>query len=438
VNDGYWSKSVRDAWFFGALGLSALSVVWLFWPYVYVLLFAVVTVVVCYPVYTKILGWVGGRALLASLLTTGLLAFLVFVPLAVVVWLFALEVRDVSAWAIQLVQSGTLEREIDAWLTTVQVPAWLVPVLPAGWGDSPELARGGLAEIAAKLDAVEAQLWAAGQDAALGALKFAGDQLPGILQTAVEVSVDSIIFLFAVVTLFVEGPRVLDLVRKISPIEDRYEDHLFQVFAELSRNLVVGSVATAGIQGVIAGIGYAAVGMENVLFLSILTAIGSFVPVVGTIVIWLPVVFYLVSQGAWGWAIFLALWCLVLVGAIDNVLKPLFMRGKSNIHPLLVFLAVFGGLATMNVAGLLVGPVLVAFFLALYQMYVEDFLGEVPQTPPPPKMPWWERRLREVFLGVLAKPASLAAVSPVEGATSPGRPGTDAPTEPATTAPHQP
>jgi predicted PurR-regulated permease PerM len=361
----------------------------------------------------------------ASLLTTALLAFLVFVPLTIIVWLFALEVRDVSAWGYNLVQSGSLQRQIDDWLATLVIPEWLQPVIPEG------AMEGGLADIRGRLGGLEEKLWVAGQEAALAALSFAGDQLPAILQAAVELSVDTAIYLFAVVVLFMEGPRVLDFARKLSPMEQAYVDRLIEVFAEFSRNLVVGSLATAGIQGIIAGFGYGVVGMENVLFLAILTAVGSFVPVVGTVVIWVPVVGYLISQGNWGWAIFLTLWCLILVGGIDNVVKPLFMRGKSNIHPLLVFLAVFGGLANMNIAGLLVGPVFVAFFLALYQMYVEDFLG---QKPPPaqPVVPWWEVRLRQAFLpqGAAAS-ATVTNAGAAPGATAPARPAVEAPAAPS-------
>jgi hypothetical protein len=183
---------------------------------------------------------------------------------------------------------------------------------------------------------------------------------------------------FAVIVLFVQGRAVLEAVARLSPMHNHYEKRLFEVFGEFSRNLVVGSVATAGIQGIAAGFAYAVVGMNNVLFLAILTGLGSFVPVIGTVVVWVPVVVYLAATGSYAYAVFLALWCLLVVGTIDNVLKPLFMRGGTDIHPLLIFLAVFGGLYWMNIAGLLIGPVIVAFFLALYAIYVEDYLGIAP------------------------------------------------------------
>ena len=82
----------------------------------------------------------------------------------------------------------------------------------------------------------------------------------------------------------------------------------------------------------------------------------------------------------WAWAGFLIAWSVLFTGTVDNVVKPLFLRGSSDIHPLLIFLAVFGGMAWMQLPGILVGPVLVAFFLSLYTIYCEDYLGIPPEN----------------------------------------------------------
>ena len=79
-------------------------------------------------------------------------------------------------------------------------------------------------------------------------------------------------------------------------------------------------------------------------------------------------------MAGWGWALFIALWSGLLTASVDNLVKPFFLRGDSHIHPLLIFLGVFGGLSWMGVPGVLVGPLIVVFFVALYTIYVEDFL----------------------------------------------------------------
>src|SRR5690606_26527594 len=112
-----------------------------------------------------------------------------------------------------------------------------------------------------------------------------GGWIPTLVATTFSLSIDLVIFLFAVVTLFIEGPRFLDFARRLSPIDDRYEARLFEVFRELSNNLVVGSLATGALQGVVAAIGFAIAGVERVIFLGILTAVFSFVPLLGTAVV---------------------------------------------------------------------------------------------------------------------------------------------------------
>jgi len=228
----------------------------------------------------------------------------------------------------------------------------------------------------------------------LSVLQAAGTTLPGILNTVVTVSIHTVIFLFGVVALYMEGPRVLEAGKRLSPMDDTYEDRLFHVFGEFANNMVIGSLATAGIQGVIATIGYVIVGVEQAIFLGLLTSIMGFVPIVGTLVVWLPVSIYVGLNVGWGWGLFLALYSLVFTGTIDNLLRPLFMRGQTDIHPFLVFLAVFGGMSWMGISGVLVGPVLVAFFLALYTIFKQDFLGEPPEPAPPVTSPWMDRLAR--------------------------------------------
>ncbi|MEZ4316122.1 MAG: AI-2E family transporter [Myxococcota bacterium] len=354
-----WSKSVRDRWFLGFLAVSTLGVVVLFWPFVYVLLFAATTVVVTWPVYERVLMRCKGRRGLAAGVTMGLLATVVFGPLGVLMWLFVGEATGVVELVARFVNDGQLERTVDA-LRDEYLPSFV------------EQYGAYLPEDFDLVGAVLAPL----QQALLQLLNSAGGALPGLLNRLVSTGVDAVIFLFAVVSLYMEGPRVLTVLKNLTPIEDSYLEHLFRVFREFANNMVVGSLVTAALQGVVAAAGYWAVGVDRVVFLGICTAVFSFVPMVGTLVVWLPVCIYVGVGSGWSWAAGLAVWNLAVTGSVDNVVKPLFLRGSSHIHPLLIFLAVFGGLSWMSVPGVLVGPVIVAFFLALYTIYCQDFLGQ--------------------------------------------------------------
>jgi predicted PurR-regulated permease PerM len=230
-------------------------------------------------------------------------------------------------------------------------------------------------------------------------------------------SIDAVIFVLAVVTFFMEGPRALQAATRLSPMDDAYEERLFFVFREFANNLVIGSIATAAIQGAVAAVGYGLAGVERILFAGILTGVFSFFPLVGTAVVWIPVsIWVFLNEGA-GWAAFVVVWSLVFTGTVDNVVKPLFLRGSSDIHPLMIFLAVFGGLTWMGLPGVLVGPVIVAFFLALYTIYCEDFLGLTPAEAPESDGAWlvWV----QAWLGWNEKPP--ADRLPAGGEESPER-----------------
>ena len=234
------------------------------------------------------------------------------------------------------------------------------------------------------------------RDALVVALNSIGVGLPALIHGLLDGSVDLLVFLLSVVTLYMEGPRVLRASQRLFPLEDGYEERLFSVFREFANNMVIGSLATAVLQGLVAGIGYSFAGTGRVIFFATLTGVFSFVPVVGTALIWVPLTVYVGFAHGLSWGLFLLVWSVALTGMVDNLVKPLFLRGGSDIHPLLIFLAVFGGMSWLGLAGVFVGPVVVAFFLTLYTIYCEDFLGinEVEDGEVPPSLwararGWW-------------------------------------------------
>lgn len=422
-----WSKTVRDRWFFGALALSLVAMCWVLSPYAVVLLLSATATVVTWPVFESMRVWTGGRSGLSAVLTGLVLAIWVLAPLGALLYLFATEAIVVVQSAIELVQSGEPEAKGREWLTwfmATDVGQSVQSFLPPG-----------MDPLSAVLDPL--------RDAVLVVLNKLGGALPMILNTIVGGSINSIIFVITTMVLYVEGPKILAIMRDLSPMDDRYELRLFEVFREFSQNLVVGSLATMVVQGIIATIGYWIAGLDRVIFLGTLTAVFAFVPVVGAMIVWVPVAIYVFQESGATWGIFVSLWSLLLVGTADNVLKPLFLRGSSNIHPVLIFLAVFGGLQMVGLPGALVGPVCVAFFLALYRIYREDFLG----IPPPVVAPKKPGRLQRIWAKITGKklPDPVAApdtsadvVGPAPtggvGAGQPGSPGVTPDGEPAPVA----
>lgn len=396
-----WSKQTSDQWFLGLFVVSTVLCVYLLSPYLYVLSAAAALVVVTWPLYQRVLDRVGQQRIPAALITGAVLFFMVFGPLSTVAYLFAVEAVSVAQVGVNWVQGDGLGATVQEARALRQHP-WVLQVL--AWLP---------AEFAQTLERTDplGTLLGPLQSAAVSALNRLSSAVPDLIGGAVNAGIDAMIFVFAVFTFFMEGPALVGFAKKISPIDDAYEDRLFAVFAEFANNMVVASLVTAGLQGVVASAGYAIAGADRAIFLGILTAIFSFIPFVGTGLVWVPVAAVVGWESGLGWAAFVAAWSIGCTGTVDNLVKPMLLRGGADIHPLLVFLSVFGGMAWLGVPGALVGPLLISMFLAMYTIYCVDFLGEA-RHDAGPAGPGLLERARAWWAGPPGAPLAEAAAPP--------------------------
>lgn len=163
-----------------------------------------------------------------------------------------------------------------------------------------------------------------------------------------------------------DGPGMISTVMRLSPLDDRYERELLADFADVSRAVVLATLLSAAAQGILSGIAYSLAGLEGTVLLTLLTALLAMVPFVGAAAVWLPVALwlYFIDERA-GTAIVLVLYGTVVVSNVDNLIKPLVLHGKSQLHPLLALLSVLGGVNALGPIGILVGPMTVAFLQTL-------------------------------------------------------------------------
>jgi predicted PurR-regulated permease PerM len=167
------------------------------------------------------------------------------------------------------------------------------------------------------------------------------------------------VFVFAFYTFLVDGPRVHDWLLDHSPLSRGHSARMAAAFAETGRGLFVSLGGTALIQGVLATIGYIIIGVPQALILGMLTMIGSFIPVVGTGLVWVPVTVGLVITDREGQAIATVVVGLV-VSSLDNFVRPWLSRyGQLQLPTFAVFIAMLGGLGAFGAAGVLMGPLLI-------------------------------------------------------------------------------
>ncbi len=148
---------------------------------------------------------------------------------------------------------------------------------------------------------------------------------------------------------------------RLSPLEDTHEKELLSEFESVSRAVVVATLASAVAQAVCAGVGFAIVGLDHILLLTMLTAVFAMIPFVGAAAIWLPSSLWLFFYADRPVAA-------ILLALIDNLIKPLVLHGQSRLHPLLALLSVLGGVQALGPIGILVGPMIVVFLQTLLKI----------------------------------------------------------------------
>ncbi len=204
-----------------------------------------------------------------------------------------------------------------------------------------------------------------------------------------------VIMVLALYYFLADGPGMLAGMMKLSPLDDVYERELLDKFANISRAVVVASLASAVVQGLLAGVGYAfALNPGAPIFLlTMLTMLLAIVPFAGAAAVWIPTVIWIALyqpvlengqpvldaagdpvRGDTFTAICLAIYGTCVVSTIDNVIKPLVLHGQSNLHPLVALISILGGVQTLGPIGILVGPMLVAFIQALMNMINKELL----------------------------------------------------------------
>ncbi|MCA1828954.1 MAG: AI-2E family transporter, partial [Myxococcales bacterium] len=209
---------------------------------------------------------------------------------------------------------------------------------------------------------------------------FAQAEMPAIIASGGRAILATVIMLIALYFLLLDGARVVEWAWRVSPLSAAQTKELTAELRRVTSATVSGILATAVFQGLAAGVGYWTAGIKHAGFFGMLTALVSFVPGVGTSLIWIPAVGSLWFGGRHSAAVLLALFCLVVVVGAEQVGKPVLMRGQIQMHTGLIFLSLLGGLAMFGLLGILLGPLIVAFFLAMMRIYERDFRAV--STPP--------------------------------------------------------
>ncbi|MCM2369382.1 AI-2E family transporter [Aporhodopirellula aestuarii] len=192
-----------------------------------------------------------------------------------------------------------------------------------------------------------------------------------------------VILVISVYFFLIDGPKMIATLMRLSPMDDEYEHQLLMEFDRTSRAVVLASVASAIVQGILATIGFWICGFEQIVLLLFLTSLMALVPFLGAASVWVPCALWLgVVDQRWLAAALLALWGAGVVSSIDNVIKVYVLHGRSQLHPLFALLSVIGGVSVFGPIGILVGPMVVVFLQTLLEILNHEIRNEDEQPKP--------------------------------------------------------
>ncbi len=208
----------------------------------------------------------------------------------------------------------------------------------------------------------------------LTAARWAFDNIGSVFSSATNLILNTFLFFVALYYLIVDRKRLYHEVLALSPLKDSVDNKILKRVVGTVRSVVFGVLILSFVQGIFAAIGMSIFGVPGALIWGAATIVAALVPVVGVALVLGPAVLYLFFTGSTGAGIGLLIWSVVVVGLADNVLGPYLIRGTTHMHSFLVLVAVLGGIQTFGYIGLIIGPTILAAFLALIELYQSGIL----------------------------------------------------------------
>jgi predicted PurR-regulated permease PerM len=208
----------------------------------------------------------------------------------------------------------------------------------------------------------------------------------GILGGIAGVIIEAFFVFFTMFYLFRDGAKLWAALANALPLRGKTMNQMIVRIREVISASVYGVFVIAVIQGTLGGIAFWFIGLPSAVVWGLVMTFMSLIPLAGSFVVWVPAAIYLAITGSWGAAIGLSLWGTIVIGLVDNFMRPKLVGEKAKLHELFIFFAVLGGLQLFGIVGLFLGPVILAIALALFDAFLHpdtSLKGGRPTIPPP-------------------------------------------------------
>jgi predicted PurR-regulated permease PerM len=369
-------KSIQNGFFITLLVLTTLAFVGLIRDFLLPVFWAAVLATLFLPLQRRWLTAIHGKPSVAALLTLLSIIVIVIVPLVAV----GIAVARESVSLYERVASG----EID-----VQAPVRLA-----------ERALPVVTEFLQRFHVDVARIQQGLSNTAVAVSQFIASRALSFGQNALRFTAQLFLMLYILYFFIRDGASIIDDVVRALPLGDARERLLFGKFTEVSRATLKGTLVVGAAQGALGGVFFWLLGITAPVFWGVLMMVLSLLPAVGTALVWLPAAIILMLTGHVVKGIILIGAGVFVIGLIDNVLRPVLVGRDTRMPDYLILLSTLGGLTLFGLSGFVIGPIIASFFLAVWQMFADEFGADDDKTPASGKA----KETKTVLDGVSADP----------------------------------
>jgi predicted PurR-regulated permease PerM len=320
-------------------------------------LFAAILAGMTTPVYRRVLSWVRGRQALASGITVLLVLLVIIIPATVLIGIVASEAVGVSQQVAPWVQEHAgRPDELDRLFARIPFADRLAPY------KDHIMSKG--AELVGRVGS------------------FLVSRVAAVTRGTAVFFFQLFITLYAMFFFLMDGRAGLDRILYYIPLPSQSEYRMVDRFLSVARATLKGTLFIGLIQGALGGLALAAAGVQGAVFWGTIMAVLSIIPGVGGALVWVPAVIVLFASGRPVAAILVTLWCAGVVGSVDNVLRPRMVGKDTKMSDLMILLGTLGGLTMFGAAGIVIGPIVAALFITVWELYAEAFSDVLPAVHP--------------------------------------------------------
>ena len=340
-------KGIGKGFFLLILAVTTLGFFHILGPYFSAVLWATILAVIFHPLKIRIRKALGDKNGIASLLTLVSICLIVFAPLAIVASSLAVECNALY----ERLQNNQTELTSVTRSIMMHSPDWLRGFLADNHLTSAE-------QIQQKLS-----------DVVMEGGEFFANSVMQISKSTFSFAVNFGVMLYLLFFLLKDGAYLLGLILEALPLSGYVKHHLFAKFAAVARATVKGTVVVAAVQGALGGIAFWFADIQGSILWGSLMAFLSLIPAVGSAIIWLPVVLYFFFSGALVKGLALTFFFVVIIGLVDNILRPLLVGKDTKMPDYLILIATLGGMEIYGINGFVIGPLIAALFIASWNLF---------------------------------------------------------------------